>query len=83
MTPSRHSWVSNPGPRTLRWRGQVPPQKWMNFYTRVLSRFVTVPGLRIEVSFEVPSEGAVTNAKEEETKTALRELGLHEDLEAE
>jgi hypothetical protein len=27
-----------PGARVLRWRGAVPPQKWMNFYTKVLSR---------------------------------------------
>ncbi len=50
-----------------------PPLKWMDFYTEALSRFATVPGLKLEVSFEVPSEGAVTSAKEEETKTALRE----------
>ena len=29
----------------IRWRGEVPPQKWMNFYTKVLSRFVGAKGL--------------------------------------
>ena len=26
-----------PGKRTVSWRGTVPPQKWMNFYTKVLT----------------------------------------------
>lgn len=62
------------------WRGEVPPQKWMNFYTKVLSRFATTPGLRLEVAFDVPADGSVTDAKVEETRTALRELGLSERL---
>jgi hypothetical protein len=31
--------IVKPGKRVLRWRGTVPPQKWMNFYTKVLTRF--------------------------------------------
>jgi hypothetical protein len=53
----------------------------MSFYTKVLSRFVGAKGLKLEVKFEVPSGDAVTKAKIDETKTALRELGLSEDLE--
>jgi len=64
----------------IRWRGEVPPQKWMNFYTKVLSRFVGAKGLKLEVKFEVPSGDAVTKAKIDEAKTALRELGLSEDV---
>src|SRR5436309_656334 len=67
--------------KSLRWRGNVPPQKWMNFYTKVLSRFASTPGLRLTVSFEVPPESNVTKAQIEETRTALRELGLEENLE--
>lgn len=29
--------VETSGPRTIRWSGNVPPQKWMQFYTKVLS----------------------------------------------
>ena len=25
------------GTQTIRWRGTIPPQKWMNFYTKVLA----------------------------------------------
>jgi hypothetical protein len=53
----------------------------MNFYTRVLSRFASTPGLKLTVSFEVPPESNVTRAQIEETRTALRELGLDENLE--
>ena len=58
------------------WEGQVPSQKWMNFYTRVLARFATQTGLRLTVRFEV-TEG-VSPQKADETRVALRELGLDE-----
>ena len=53
----------------------------MNFCTKVLSRFASTPGLRLTVSFEVLPESSVTRAQIEETRTALRELGLEESLE--
>jgi hypothetical protein len=61
------------------WKGSVPPQKWMNFYTKVLSRFATSPGLKLEVSFRVAPGEEVTEAKIEDAKAALRELGLSGD----
>ena len=67
----------------IRWRGEVPPQKWMNFYTKVLSRFVGAKGLKLEVQFEVSAGDAVTKAKIDEAKSALRELGLSEHIKAE
>ena len=80
---AREDEVPPPTPKAigLRWQGEVPHQKWMNFYTKVLSRFVTVPGLKLRVSFEVPSNEAVTKGKIDEAKVALRELGLPEELE--
>ena len=68
-------------PGTLRWTGEVPTQKWMNFYTKVLSRYATGKGLKLAVSFEVAIEGGVSKQNIEETKTALKELGLKDDLE--
>lgn len=72
--------TSQPGAGGIRWQGEVPPQKWMNFYTKVLSRFVAAKGLKLTVTFEVPPGEAVTKAKIDEAKTALRELGLSEDI---
>jgi hypothetical protein len=80
------TWHEPPPSRPLpskgvRWQGNVPPQKWMNFYTKVLTRFASTPGLRLAVGFEVPPESGVTRAQIEETRSALRELGLDENLE--
>lgn len=59
----------------LRWSGEVPAQKWMNFYTKVLSRFVTTKSLRLTVAVDVAPDGGVSKQAMEETKTALREFG--------
>jgi len=67
----------------MRWAGEVTPQKWMNFYTKVLSRFVTGGGLKLKVEIEVSSQEGISQQKVEQTKVALRELGLNEDVSAE
>ena len=48
-TSSRASRLSNRPPegKGIAWRGTVPPQKWMNFSTKVLSRFAATPGLKL------------------------------------
>jgi hypothetical protein len=68
-----------PGATYIRWRGNVPSQKWMNFYTKVLSKYATSPDLKIEVSFEVKIDCEQTDSKTAETKSALRELGLNDN----
>lgn len=69
-----------PGERYIRWRGTVPPQKWMNFYTKVLSKYATSQDLKLEVSFEVKVDRDQADAKANETKSALRELGLDDNV---
>jgi len=68
------------GKQTIRWSGDVPPQKWMNFYTKVLSRFASSPELKLTVSFEVPAEDEQARAKADEARTGLKELGLDDDV---
>lgn len=65
------------------WEGDVPPQKWMNFYTKVLSRFVTDGGLSVSLQVYVEPAGGVAPQKIDETKVALRELGLSDHVETE
>ena len=60
----------------LSWQGEIPPQKWMNFYTKVLSKFAAGKGLKLTVRFELPADAAISPQKIEETRGALRELGL-------
>jgi len=64
----------------LRWTGDVPQQKWMNFYTKVLSKFASARGLKLTVKVEASPEGGVSKQKLDETKSSLRELGLNEDV---
>ena len=64
----------------LTWTGDIPPQKWMNFYTKVLSKFASARGLKLIVKVEVSPEGGVSKQKLDETKSALRELGLNDDV---
>jgi hypothetical protein len=62
------------------WSGEVPHQKWMNFYTKVLSRFSNSGGLRIRVSVDVTPPAVVSTSNLDETRNALREPGAAEDL---
>ena len=64
----------------LTWTGAVPTQKWMNFYTKVLSKFASGKGLTLTVTVEAAPEGGISSQKVEETKVALRELGLEDDV---
>ncbi len=69
------------GPGVLRWTGEKPPQKWMNFYTKVLPEFAGGKGLKLMLNFEVIPQGGVSRQKIEETKVALEELGLNSNRE--
>jgi hypothetical protein len=67
----------------LVWSGDVPHQKWMNFYTKVLSKFAATAGMKLTLRVEVaPAEG-ISLQKVDETRVALRELGLKDSLEGE
>lgn len=64
----------------LIWSGEVTPQKWMNFYTKVLTKFVKSGSLKLKVSIEAAPKDGVTDHQFEETKAALRELGINDDV---
>ncbi len=64
----------------LRWSGEVPAQKWMNFYSKVLAKYATTGGLRLKVTFEISPDGGLLPQRIEETKASLRELGLDDDV---
>jgi hypothetical protein len=64
----------------IQWSGVIPPRKWMNFYTKVITKLMNSPGLTVRVSLEAPAEGDSASAKIEDIKIALRDLGLDEDI---
>ena len=68
------------GQKTLRWSGTLPHQKWSNFYLKVLAKLASSQGLSLEVKITAPTDGEHAKNKAEEVKTALRELGLDEDV---
>jgi hypothetical protein len=67
-------------PVSLHWSGEIPAQKWMNFYTKVLAKFATGSGLKVTVTFDIAPGDCVTQQRVDETKSALRELGLEDDV---
>jgi hypothetical protein len=74
---------ATPGTRVtqLMWTGEVPWQKWSNFYTKVLSKFAAGARLKIRIGVEVSQKEGISEQKVEETKGALRELGLDDKVE--
>lgn len=70
--------------KRLSWTGTVAPHKWMNFYTKVLTKYASDKSLNLKVSFDTSPESGISKERIEETKSALRELGLSpEDLKSE
>ncbi|MGQ9569951.1 MAG: hypothetical protein ACUVUQ_03725 [Thermodesulfovibrionales bacterium] len=65
---------------SISWEGELPWQKWSNFYAKVLSKFTTGEGLKINLKFEAKPEGGISSQKIEETKVHLRELGLQDNI---
>ncbi|MCH8343169.1 MAG: ATP-binding protein [Planctomycetes bacterium] len=70
-------------PTMLTWTGEVPPQKWTNLYMKVLTKLVSGGELRINVSIEAKPKDGVTDQQLEETKAALRGLGLGDEVHTE
>ncbi len=58
----------------------IDTKKWNVFYTKVLAKFASNPNLKITVKFEVEDDATSGEQKKEETKTALREMGLDENI---
>lgn len=81
VTVDKEKRITAPSASSIIWEGEVPPRKWMNFYTKVLSKFVTGGGLEINLKFEAKPKGGISSQKIEETKVHLRELGLQENIE--
>ena len=65
---------------SMTWTGEITWQKWQQFYNKVLAKFVAGKGLKMTLSVDVAPEEGVSKQKIEETKAALRELGLDDDV---
>lgn len=65
----------------VRWSGEIPYNKFSTFY-KVLMKLAG-SGLKIAVSFETTSPDGVSRQNAEDTRIALRELGLSDDISTE
>ena len=65
------------------WIGEIPAQKWMRFYTEILSKHVSGGEIKIALNVEIIPEGGLCPQNIEETKSALRELGLPDSVDVE
>lgn len=63
--------------RNSHWEGEIPHQKWTQFYNRILSKFAVRKGLKLAVAVDISD---ATKEEVEEMRTVLRELGLGDDV---
>lgn len=69
------------GPKKLTWNGEIAPQKWTNFYMKVLTKLVTEGDLKIRVNIEATLKETAADQQVDETRAALRGLGLDDNVE--
>jgi hypothetical protein len=69
-------------PTQLTWSGEVTSQKWMQFYSKVLSKFSANKDLKLTLTVNVVVEGEISEQRLEETKVSLQELGLDSDIQS-
>ena len=63
-------------PTTLTWTGDIPAQKWVNFYMKVLTKISTGADLKLTLRVAASSSQGFSQQKADEMRAALRELGL-------
>ena len=71
--------ITAPGERFVHWEGDIPPQKWSQFYMKVLAGSATDDELKLHVSAWLPTSAEQAEAKLNETRASLRDLGLDDD----
>lgn len=74
---------TRPSIRKATWRGDITRQKWTTFYTKVLSQFAQVDGVKISVRVEIAPDAGLLPHQIEEMKTGLRDLGLDDSVDTE
>ena len=66
--------------KSLIWQGEIDPQKWVNFYMKILTKFASNHDLKLSLQVEISGGDGISEQKIEEMKSALRELGLDDDV---
>lgn len=58
-------------------------QKWMTFYTRVLSPFALGKGIKLTLHVEISPDEGISQQKIDQVRAGLRDLGLSSEMEFE
>lgn len=72
--------ITSNDPKTMSWNGNIPSVKWMTFYQKALVSLVKSKGLELNISVKFSPEDGLTQQKIDEFRTALRELGLDDNI---
>ena len=70
-------------PTTLTWTGDIPAQKWVNFYMKVLTKISAGADLKLTLRVAASSSQGFSQQKADEMRAALRELGLDDLIKVE
>jgi hypothetical protein len=60
----------------IEWSGQIPPEKWTQLCTRVLSRLVSERELTANVEFQPRPPGGLLKERVDSVRDGPEELGL-------
>jgi hypothetical protein len=60
----------------LTWSGEIPHQKWVLFYSKVLSKFVQRDKVTLNIQFQITSGDEISQQTIKEVNSALRDLEL-------
>jgi hypothetical protein len=64
----------------LTWNGDIPAQKWVNFYMKVLTKISSGSNLQLSLRVVATNDQGFSQQKAEEMRAALRELGLDPNI---
>ncbi len=65
-----------PQPMVLTWTGEIPAQKWANFFLKVLTKISGSSDLKLMVHLAASNDQGFSAQQVDELRAALRELGL-------
>jgi hypothetical protein len=62
--------------RGLTWAGDLPLRKWASFYTKVLTRFALMEGVRVHLKVDIEPPSGLTKTQMSEAREGFAELEL-------
>lgn len=83
ISPVTSAYPTTEEIKSIKWSGDIPLQKWMTFYTRVLSPFALGKGVKLTLNVEISPDEGISQQKIDQVRAGLRDLGLQDNLEVE